>query len=360
MIVRNEAAQIAKCLQSVLPLIQAYAIVDTGSEDDTVEIIQRTLADVPGRVLLSPWQANYSFHRNIALRLARDVAANTRVTHLLTLDADECLLQDGVSALKEIVHSNLDVVHWYAVDEDFRYLKHAVARLGHILCWKGALHETPVFTSVSAVSVLGGDCISYGHGGYRRRNQRSTRCDIDELTKTLISRQDDYRSNFYLARTFESENALVEASDQYFIASRLARREDDKFQSSWGALRCAQRMKLSDMEIATLAMEAAKASRYRRVEPLLALIQAAIKNAQLHHAAKLLHHAQTMSNRPVGTAMYDASAYGWKLLAMGAYLQRVLGRHRQSAVSLRAALRHHIADDSVRKKLKRELAMINR
>ena len=48
MIVKNEAAVIARCLASVRPCIGAWAIVDTGSSDGTQALIRGLMADLPG------------------------------------------------------------------------------------------------------------------------------------------------------------------------------------------------------------------------------------------------------------------------------------------------------------------------
>src|SRR5262245_27861954 len=86
MIVRNESAVIARCIRSVKHLLTHWAIVDTGSTDDTIEIIRRELADLPGEIISREWQ-NFEVGRNLALDFAR--LFNT--DYILTLDADEVL-----------------------------------------------------------------------------------------------------------------------------------------------------------------------------------------------------------------------------------------------------------------------------
>ena len=41
MIVKNEAPNIQRCLESVAPFIDYYVIADTGSTDNTKEIIKK-------------------------------------------------------------------------------------------------------------------------------------------------------------------------------------------------------------------------------------------------------------------------------------------------------------------------------
>ncbi len=85
MIVKDEASVIARCLESVRPLIDAWAIVDTGSSDGTQEIVRRCLGDLPGTLVERPW-VDFAHNRSEALELARGAADYTFV-----IDADEVL-----------------------------------------------------------------------------------------------------------------------------------------------------------------------------------------------------------------------------------------------------------------------------
>ena len=70
MIVRNESKVIERCLESVRPLLSGWVIVDTGSTDDTIEKIQRSLSDIPGELHHREW-VDFGHNRNEALELAR-------------------------------------------------------------------------------------------------------------------------------------------------------------------------------------------------------------------------------------------------------------------------------------------------
>src|SRR5512144_1850487 len=55
MIVRDEAAVIGRCLQSVRPWIDSWCVVDTGSRDETPAIVRSALAGLPGELIERPW-----------------------------------------------------------------------------------------------------------------------------------------------------------------------------------------------------------------------------------------------------------------------------------------------------------------
>ena len=92
MIVRDEAHVIARCIDSVRPLIDAWCIVDTGSTDGTQELVSSLLDDLPGELHEIPWQ-DFAFNRSRALELARPLG-----DYSLMIDADVvCVFDAGVS-----------------------------------------------------------------------------------------------------------------------------------------------------------------------------------------------------------------------------------------------------------------------
>lgn len=80
MIVKNEEACLARCLDSVKDLVQQAIIVDTGSTDRTMEIAESYGA----RVIRYTWENDFSKARNFAI-------AHASCDWILVLDADEVL-----------------------------------------------------------------------------------------------------------------------------------------------------------------------------------------------------------------------------------------------------------------------------
>src|ERR1700730_6382681 len=86
MIVKNESGVIERCLNSARPHIDSWIIVDTGSDDDTCERVERTLIEVPGRLEHRPF-VNFGHNRTELMELAY----RQRSDWLLLLDADMVL-----------------------------------------------------------------------------------------------------------------------------------------------------------------------------------------------------------------------------------------------------------------------------
>jgi tetratricopeptide (TPR) repeat protein len=97
MIVKDEAESIEATLTSLKPWITSYCILDTGSTDQTPNIIRRVMEDVPGGLHIGTWEG-YAQSRNKALGLAREMLAHG-VYHpnpfLLMIDAGERVEASG-------------------------------------------------------------------------------------------------------------------------------------------------------------------------------------------------------------------------------------------------------------------------
>ncbi|MFD0673327.1 glycosyltransferase [Cohnella sp. GCM10027633] len=80
MIVKDEAANLARCLESVRGVADEIVVVDTGSTDATVEVAQGYGA----RIVREPWGGDFAAARNAGVRVARG-------EWILFLDGDEAL-----------------------------------------------------------------------------------------------------------------------------------------------------------------------------------------------------------------------------------------------------------------------------
>ena len=87
MIVKNESRIIIRMFDSVLPIIDCYCICDTGSTDNTVQIITDyfTSKGIPGKIVVEPFK-NFCHNRNFALKACEGMS-----DYVLLMDADMVL-----------------------------------------------------------------------------------------------------------------------------------------------------------------------------------------------------------------------------------------------------------------------------
>ena len=90
MIVKNEAANLGRCLESVRGLVDEMVVVDTGSEDGTPALAQAHGA----RLGHFPWRDDFAAARNASLELCRG-------DWILLLDADEAVGAADHAAIRQ-------------------------------------------------------------------------------------------------------------------------------------------------------------------------------------------------------------------------------------------------------------------
>ena len=95
LIARNEAENLARCLESARGVADEVVVVDTGSTDDTVTVAERLGA----RVAHFAWCDDFAAARNEAIRHARG-------QWILMLDADEALTREARSKLRGLLQDD--------------------------------------------------------------------------------------------------------------------------------------------------------------------------------------------------------------------------------------------------------------
>ncbi|GAB3681659.1 glycosyltransferase [Angustibacter aerolatus] len=147
LIVKDEEAVIAQCVEALLPAVDEVVVYDTGSTDDTVAVCERLGA----RVVRGFWDDDFAAARNRALALVDS-------EWVLSVDADEVLGGDVAALRERLRRETADLVlvpvvstTWSAAEDGeehrpVRLFRRASAR------WVGALHET--VTSTDGTSLV--------------------------------------------------------------------------------------------------------------------------------------------------------------------------------------------------------------
>jgi glycosyltransferase involved in cell wall biosynthesis len=193
MIVRNEAPVIRRCLDSVLPFIDAWAIVDTGSTDGTQELIREHLAAIPGELFERPW-VNFAHNRTEALQLAAG-----RADYILVIDADEILEHDGGFSMPALSADSYNVEVRYG---GCTYLRKQLVKASLPWRYVGVVHEYLHCDDARGGAVLDGLRTIPRHDGSRARDPQTYRRDALLLENALLDEPDNARSVFYLAQSY--------------------------------------------------------------------------------------------------------------------------------------------------------------
>ena len=105
MIVKNESKIITRLLSSILPIVTHYCICDTGSTDDTKEIITTFFHQhhIAGKIIEEPFK-HFSYNRNIALHASYGLS-----DYILFMDADMVLSIKNKERFYQLLHGHHDV-----------------------------------------------------------------------------------------------------------------------------------------------------------------------------------------------------------------------------------------------------------
>lgn len=207
MIVKNEEAVLAHCLESADKIADEIIVVDTGSSDRTKEIA----AQFTDKVLDFAWEDDFARARNFSF-------AQATMDYCMWLDADDVLLSEDVEkilTLKQTLDPQTDIVmmrYHTGFDENgkpsFTYYRERLIRRTSGYCWEGPVHEviTPaghVIYSDAAVTHR-----KTGHGD-PDRNLR--------IFEKLLAKGEklDPRQRFYYARELYYHSRFQEAADAF-------------------------------------------------------------------------------------------------------------------------------------------------
>ena len=107
MIVKDEREYLERCIESAREAVDEIVVVDTGSEDDTVEIAQKLGA----KVYHQKWENDFSKARNFSLE-------NATGDWILYLDADETLTTDACAEMRRLAES-ADVMGYLLIQRNY-------------------------------------------------------------------------------------------------------------------------------------------------------------------------------------------------------------------------------------------------
>ena len=211
MIVKNEVAVIARCLDSLRPLIDTWVIVDTGSTDGTQQCIRETLAGLPGELYERPW-VHFAHNRSEALVYARG-----RAEFVLFIDADEMLTFEPSFALPELT---ADAYKIRMISGAVSYWKTMLVRDSLDWHYIGVLHEYPACSRPAQEDRLPGiTCLRFADGA-RAKDPVLYRRDALLLEEALLTDPQNARNMFYLGQSYADAGETALAIDRY--ARRVA------------------------------------------------------------------------------------------------------------------------------------------
>jgi len=315
MIVKNESKVILRLLNSVLPLIDGYCICDTGSTDNTIQLIQDFMREknIPGTIVEEPFQ-DFGYNRTFALKAA---AKMKNMDYLLLMDAD--MILTGEALKPEYVYNfkkslEKDCYHICQGSLVYYYKNVRIVKNYKDFSYWGVTHEyvkTPEGTEYVSLdnNVLFIEDI--GDGG--AKTDKFER-DIKLLKKGLEENPDNDRYTFYLANSLRDAGRIQEAIDTFKKRIEIGGWIEEVWHSYYSIGNSYKTM--GDMEKAIAAWVDAYNYHPKRVEALYEIISH-YRNHGKNKAAYLYYLAADKSRKQWGASadylFLQKDVYDYKL-----------------------------------------------
>ena len=215
MIVKNESRVIQRLLESVVNYIDCYCICDTGSTDDTIEIIKTFFNSqkipIPGKIIREPFR-DFGYNRTFALKACESID----VKYILLLDAD-MILKVNPSITKTEFQNKLtgDAYYIFQGSDTFFYKNVRVVKNKLGMVYWGVTHEyvkTPEGTKYEQIEKTEVFINDIGDGGCK--SDKFVR-DVNLLKKGLEDEPNNDRYTFYLANSYRDAGQYDNAIECY-------------------------------------------------------------------------------------------------------------------------------------------------
>ena len=241
MIVKNESKIITRLFDSLDGIIDCYCICDTGSTDNTVELITNYFLakGIPGQVIVEPFK-NFEYNRTFALQACKGCANTVAADYVLLMDAD-MVLERGPqfdATQFKLGLQKADVFHLFQGNDRFSYKNVRIVKNHLDISYWGVTHEvinTPDGTRYDQIdrAVLFIDDI--GDGG--AKSDKFTR-DIRLLLEGLQEKPNNDRYTFYLANSYRDNGEREKAIETYKKRIEIGGWFDEVWQSYYNIGRC--------------------------------------------------------------------------------------------------------------------------
>lgn len=209
MIVKNESKILMRMFDAVVDIIDCYCICDTGSTDNTPELISDYFITkcIPGKIIHEPFK-NFAHNRNVALWACKGLA-----DYVILLDADMILKVSEKFDKKALTQ---DYYHIFQGNETFYYQNVRIVKNNGLYSYVGVTHEyvnTP--TGSRGGKVFDKKVIfihDIGDGGAKSDKFKR---DIMLLEKGLIDEPHNTRYYFYLGNSYRDHGNKEKAINTY-------------------------------------------------------------------------------------------------------------------------------------------------
>lgn len=257
MIVKDEEDTIKRCLTAVAPFIKYWVIVDTGSTDKTIDVINETMKElnIPGELHERPW-VNFEVNRTESLNLAKG-----KCDYRWIIDADDTFYTEpGVNPFAGL-DNKPDCYQISYKLSGLQYYRAQIVKSDQNWIYKGVLHEYLFLDEESANPLQGQvkNCYVLADISPLKRAsslEEKYANDAKILEEALIKEPDNSRYMFYLAQSYRDSNQLEKSIEAYKKRVQMGEWEEEVYYSLYMIAKISEKMGVDDETVTNLYSKA--------------------------------------------------------------------------------------------------------
>jgi len=312
MIVKNEAPNIQRCLESVAPFINYYVVCDTGSTDNTKEIVKNFFDSkgIPGEILDHEWK-DFGHNRSLAIE-----ACEGKAQWVLMIDAD-----DMITGTLPVEKFN-DEYDGYVVKiqrGEFVWYRAQLFNIGRTKWWyEEPLHEYAICRQPMNIQKLEGnyawDVRTEGCRSRQFENDiQKYKNDYEVLKKYLAEDPKQARKQFYAAQSAFDARMYDIAEQEYIKRTELESWPEEVY-FSWLRVGMCRAILEKPIELISDAMMKAYETKPDRAESLYHLSCMYRKHGRPRNAFLVASMGLTIPPPQNDILFVDMANYKWGML----------------------------------------------
>jgi len=239
MIVKNEEHIIREVMKCTLPLIDTYVIVDTGSTDNTIQVIKDFYKEhgIKGNVFERPWK-NFGHNRSEALKLCDGL-----MDYCMVIDADDLMNipQNGYKILHDILEREQPNMMNVKIHEGgVIYSRGQIFKMNDNWRYIGVLHEYAGNGKPhnKAIDLPEDFFMTSRRLGGRNLTGDKQKKDIQLLEQGVKDEPDNERYMYYLAQSYLDAGRVDDAIKWYKKRFKIGRWIEESFHAGYKVGHC--------------------------------------------------------------------------------------------------------------------------
>lgn len=340
MIVKDESHVIRETLESVVKYVDYYVISDTGSTDDTVNIIKEFFDDmgVPGEVYHDKW-SDFGHNRSLALEHARG-----KSEYIWVIDADDLIIGD--MEMNNLVYDYYQI----KIGKEFGYTRTNVFKNFKEYPWRyiGKIHEYPTCDKPDMTSgVIGGSYyLKSRRLGNRNRDPDKYLKDALILENELKSDPTNARNTFYCARSYFDHGDYGKAIEFFGRRIQMGGYQEEVYYSLY-QMAISKRSLGDDWDSVEKTFMMAHNHSKHRLEPIYEIAKRYRLNGDFDKAYSFASRGVKIAV-PIDDLLFVSyDVYEWKIIEEFALSAYYTGRFKESLKAYRKLVNMDLDDNTI-------------